>query len=191
MGKRNYLNEPKWGQRGKNATSVDALFRFRTEHGEIRLLLVEWKYAESYQSAKVERVSRNGTNRLQLYGPLLNQPDSPVQPDFASDELLVNPFYQLMRLQLLAHQMVKAGEMEATSASVLLITPRANGELNTAITCKPLAGVAKTIQEAWRRIVGDNRFHTIHTEDLLECIKAKTADRDWADYMTLRYGDMN
>lgn len=190
MGERNYLKEPRWGQRGKNATSVDSLFRIRHEDGEIRLLLVEWKYLESYQNAKVERVSKNGTDRLQLYSPLLSQPDSPVQPDFPLDELLVNPFYQLMRLQLLAREMERAGEMEATSASLLLIAPRANLELNTCITCKPLAGEGRTIQGTWLELVGDKRFSAIYTEDLLEVIRTRTTDRDWADYLTLRYGDM-
>lgn len=190
MGRENYLNEPKWGQRGKNATSVDALFRFKTKDGRIKLLLVEWKYTESYLRAKIERFSKNGTDRLQLYGPLLNRPDSPVRPHFSWDELLVNPFYQLMRLQLLAREMEKAGEMMASSASVLMITPRANEELNTTITCKPLAENGKTIQEVWRTLVGEEKFCAIHTENLLESIVANTADHNWADYLTWRYGGM-
>jgi len=73
IGLKNYLKEPGKRQRGKWVTNVDVLFRFRQNDNRIHLVLVEWKYTESYQKAKVNQFSRSGTDRLEIYGPLLTR----------------------------------------------------------------------------------------------------------------------
>lgn len=191
IGLKNYLKEPGGRVRGKYVTNVDALFRFRTKSGRIQLLLVEWKYKESYQEAKSTRYSSRGTDRLKIYAPFLSRSDCSICSTFSAESLFVDPFDQLMRLQLLAGAMELEREMGADDVAVVLIAPRANKELNETITCKPLAGQSSTIQLAWNSIVTPGKFHAIHTEDLLQAINSTTADRAWADYLTLRYGDMN
>lgn len=190
IGLKNYLKEPGVRQRGKYVTNVDIVMRFRQKDGKVHLVLVEWKYTESYTEATPNRFSERGTDRLKIYEPFLRLPECPVHVEVPVEELFVDPFYQLMRLQLLAKEMEREREMDADTTSVLVIAPKANKELNTGATCKPLAKCGGTIQDAWRGIVAENKFHSIYTEDLLERIKATCSDRDWVNYLACRYGDM-
>ncbi len=80
--------------RGARCTSVDAAFLHRTQDGVAELVLVEWKYTESYGPRKADPAK--DAVRLRRYGALLEAPDGPIRTGLLSFEELVNePLYQL------------------------------------------------------------------------------------------------
>ena len=53
------------------------------------------------------------------------------------DELLYDPFYQLMRLRLLADRMVRDRELGVSEAKVVVVVPRGNTVYRRRITSPP------------------------------------------------------
>ena len=133
IGLQNYLGEGmgRAGQRtrGANFTSADAAVMFERDDATRQIVLIEWKYTESYSPTPL-RFSVRGTDRIQTYRPLFIHPDCPLDrnavPHF--EDLFYEPFYQLMRQQLLAHEMEKAGELGASVVCVLHIAPAHNSD---------------------------------------------------------------
>ena len=75
------------------------------------------------------RISRYGTDRLDIYRPSLEAPGCQIALNGASKEaLFFDPFDQLMRQQLLCSAMEREGEMGADVVSLLHIVPAANRE---------------------------------------------------------------
>lgn len=94
--------------RGAHCTSVDAAFLHRALDGVIELVLLEWKYTESYRVRKPS--PDKDAVRLNRYGQAVNDPTGPIRGELLPFELLLDePFYQLVRQQLLAHALEKAG----------------------------------------------------------------------------------
>ena len=176
IGDRNYLGEKKaknaTRSRGANFTSADAVVRFRDLKGEVQVVLIEWKYTESYSPVNL-MVAKSGTNRLGIYEHLLRSTDSPIKlPRITSlESLFYEPFYQFMRQQLLAHEMEKAGELKANTVSVLHIAPVHNIDFKR-VTSSELKGAGKTAIDAWRTLVSEDIFKSIYTEELfnIECL---------------------
>ena len=131
IGVENYLGEkaPPNAKRtrGANFTSADAAVRFERNDGRQQIVLIEWKYTESYSPSWL-KFSRKGTDRTQIYRHLYLAQDCPLNkdliPDF--DSLFYEPFYQLMRQQFLTHEMEKAHELGADIVSLLHISPAHN-----------------------------------------------------------------
>ena len=117
IGERNYLGErvPHNGARtrGANVTSADAAVMLAHSTGERQIVLIEWKYTESYSSAPLA-VARSGTDRTAIYAPLYRRADFPLRKDLLAsfEALFYEPFYQLLRQQCLAHEMERAHELE-------------------------------------------------------------------------------
>ncbi len=113
------------------------------------------------------------------------------------DAFFFEPFYQLMRLQLLAQEM-EAGdlgrEMEADVVSVLHICPMANGEFREArnVTSPGLKQEfgSKGTLEIWKELMPDDKFVSISVEELLDTIRrqVQSFDSDWVSYLECRYG---
>ena len=103
VGTQNYLGERGWSlsSRGKNTTSLDALMVAERSAGGRSLIVVEWKFTESYVPDKPLAVSERGTSRVEIYRPLLDDPTCPIKAD-DHERLFYDPFYQLMRQTLLA-----------------------------------------------------------------------------------------
>jgi hypothetical protein len=189
IGERNYLKE-RWGSRGQNCTSVDVIFRFRTQTGKIHVVLAEWKYCEKDERAKYQHVSDRGTDRVANYRPQLELDGCQLALGKAQfEDLFFLPLYQLMRLQLLASAMEREHEMGADIVSVLHISPHANdGLMNPKLTCK--LAPATTVGEVWQTVVRPDRFKAVATEHLIPLPLASGADPPWADYVGKRYGAM-
>lgn len=111
-----YLNEEQRGRsltRGGNATSVDAVMKGRDTQGNIRLFLIEWKYTESYPSKREKKSGSRMDNRLWRYRSFFTRDGSPFtfcNSDVDStffEELLTEPYYQLMRQTLLGWKMTQ------------------------------------------------------------------------------------
>ncbi len=126
IGSKNYLGE-KLHTRGANSTSVDAVMLAELNNETRKLYFIEWKYVESYnKTSKAE--GESGKTRKNIYSPLLNQPDCPIKSSDI-EGLFTEPYYQLMRQTLLAHQMIKAREYQADSYLHIHVIPIDNKDL--------------------------------------------------------------
>jgi hypothetical protein len=192
IGVRDYLGETKRKgsdrTRGANFTSADFVFRFRRKDRKIQIVLGEWKYTEEYR-----RLDKGIEVRKQNYQYAFNREGGVFKRhdvDFY-DALFFDPFYQLMRLQLLAQEMEYGREMEADVVSVLHICPKAKREFRDRVTSPHLANIfaKKGTLEIWKKLVPQNNFMSISVEDLLHTIRqhAETSDEGWTNYLSTRY----
>jgi hypothetical protein len=194
IGRDNYLGEriPQNGKRtrGANCTSADAAVMFERSDGRREIVLIEWKYTESYGGASL-KISKSGTDRTVIYRALYERDDCPVDkhllPSF--DSLFYEPFYQFMRQQFLAHEMERARELDADIVTILHIAPSANTDFRN-VTSPELKPLGETAVGIWKRLVGSrNRFISISTEQLFGCLSASdyVGAQQWLDYVHLRY----
>lgn len=113
--------------RGAHNTSADAAIRYRTSAGGVEVALIEWKYTEEYLGSVLHGGDTTTALRRELYRPLFADPDGPLRTDLIPyEDLFVEPFYQLMRLQLLAWAMEQAHELGAEIVRLLVVAPSAN-----------------------------------------------------------------
>lgn len=167
--------------RGAHCTSVDAAFVHRTRAGERELVLVEWKYTESYRPREPE--PRRDAVRRARYGDALADPGGPVRHDLlAFEHLCQEPIYQLVRQQLLAHELEKAGVLGADRVRVVHVKPAANVGYQTSLT-PALRALGSTVSEVWRQLLR-------HTDRFVELASAVFLDPTVTstDYIA-RYGD--
>lgn len=200
IGKRDYLGEAKRKgmsrTRGANFTSADFTFRFRENNGRVHLVLGEWKYTEEY-GRSCKGSGSSGDVRKSNYIDFFIAPkgvfNANSDKDKLYDSLFYEPFYQLMRLQLLAQEMEghKDKEMDADVVSVLHICPEANNEFRNNVASDYLKGKlpGKGVLEIWKELVPSDKFMSISVEDLLDTImnQAESNSQDWADYLGTRY----
>lgn len=197
IGARNYLRERAGGRvardeertRGQGFTSLDFAFRFRRSDGLIQIVAGEWKYTENYTNGNDIRISRNGTDRLDIYRPSLEAPGCQIALNGVSKEaLFFDPFDQLMRQQLLCSAMECEGEMGADVVSLLHIVPAANREFLGRVTSPALRSVGADVHETWSRLVKQGRFAGIELEHALPLACRHAPEPEWAEYMRRRYG---
>lgn len=194
IGAQNYLGEKIAAggtrTRGANFTSSDAIVMFEKKDGKKQILLVEWKYTESYPGNNL-KYSKRGTDRTGIYRHLIEKPDCPVDvkhiPSF--DALFFEPFYQFMRQQLLANEMEKAHELGADTVSLLHICPAHNTDFRK-ITSPGLVDLGESALSVWKKLVRvDGRFISVQTEDLFgRFIQDQIPEMSaWGDYIRQRY----
>ena len=190
----NYLGERVRGQRtrGANSTSLDFAFRFCRSDRRTQIVAGEWKYTESYGVGRNKQISRNGTDRLEIYRRALENPIRQIKRGrLAPEVLFFDPFDQLMRQQLLCSFMEGKREMKAHIVSLLHVAPKANRELMARVTSPALQSYGSDIHEVWGKLVKSGRFCGKSVEeDLLPLVLRYAPDAQWADYMQLRYGGM-
>ncbi len=190
IGRADYLNEAgKSGARtrGANATSADAIVRFEHE-GRTEALLIESKYTESYGAP----IPPKGNDvRLARYKDLAFAPDGPVRGDLGLSvpDFFWEPFYQLLRQQMLAFRMQAAREDGAERVRVLHISPAGNRALH-AVTAPALRRFGDDAFEVFRSLtVCPDDFVSRTVEQVFGPALAG-ADGDarlWADYLLERY----
>ena len=116
--------------RGAHNTSVDAFLVADTAAGRRRAYLLEWKYVERYLSGspKFKGEGRPGDTRRLRYTGLFQASHSSFNPAVVPDldDFLYEPFYQVMRLRLLADRMVQEKELEVDEAKVVVVAPEDN-----------------------------------------------------------------
>ena len=178
------------GTRGAGFTSLDFCVRFRRSDGRIQLVAGEWKYTEHYGKDSDLRYSRAGTDRLGIYREHLERPDCQVAGNASVESLFFDPFYQLMRQQLLCTAMERCGEMEAEIVSLLHVAPRANKELMTRVASTALESIGSDIHAIWAALVRPRRFRGVATEALLPLVRANAPASRSGEYLQLRYGAM-
>lgn len=126
IGPTDYFNEASSAGRvrGAHCTSVDAAFLHRTRDGLVELVLLEWKYTESYRARPAEP-ARDQT-RWQRYGAAWSDARGPILPALPFDQILQEPFYQLVRQHLLAHALEKDRAHGADRVRVVHVSPADN-----------------------------------------------------------------
>ena len=189
IGRTDYLNEggdQSRRTRGSNCTSADAIVRFRHD-GCNEALLIEWKYTESYGPPIA---SRGNPTRIRRYEHLAFAPEGPIRSDLglALENFFYEPFYQLLRQQMLAFRMQRAREDGADRVRVLHIAPPANLTLRT-VTSPALRRLGDDAFAVFRSLlVRPEDFISRSTDALFRpLILDPQGANDWATYLARRY----
>jgi hypothetical protein len=175
---------------GANFTSADAAVLFARSDNKRQILLIEWKYTESYGRTSL-KIASSGIDRTTIYQPLLDRMDCPLELSALPgiDTLFYMPFDQLMRQQLLAHEMECAHELAADIVSVLHIAPMHNRDFRR-ITSPALSKPGKSAIEVWQRLLRKpDRFVSVSTEEMFGpfVVDDLAALNSWRQYITTRY----
>lgn len=183
--------------RGANQTSVDALLVAETRSGR-RAYLFEWKYCEEYRYPTDKGLGQSGETRRTRYRPLYERSDSSFKQDIRFDEFLFEPYYQILRLLLLADRMRSSGvtpSLPIHDARVVAVCPAANLEYRQAVRRTPLGRrfpSLNTVEEIVRATMKTpESFAVVAPEDITAMLRVSTMAarlRPWRDYHQLRYG---
>jgi hypothetical protein len=153
IGPTDFFGEAPDGERtrGARCTSVDAAFLHRTREGLTELVLLEWKYTESYRPRPPE--PERDAIRWQRYGAALSAPDGPgPQRRARLLDLLDEPFYQLVRQQLLASELEKARVGGADRVRVVHVLPKRNTAYRQSLRPAHRA-IGASVGEVWQRLL--------------------------------------
>jgi len=205
-----WLGEPSGGKRGQNRTSVDAAIRWHDTEGHSRLTLVEWKYTEKqfgtcggfasdgnmhkdrcrHRAAGTELpwtcylAGAQNDRTKRRYWEHLGSADIEVSRYDGDLCPFSGPFYQLMRLQLLAAYCAQEKAEKVDVAAV-------HFQGNTAIEEPPkeLEGIGSSVTEAWQRLlIRPDAFRVCTAESLAAGVGSSGAFPDLASYLGQRYG---
>ena len=152
IGPTDYFDEAPAGVRvrGARCTSVDAAFLHRTRDGVVELVLLEWKYTESYR-ARPDEPAKDLT-RWERYGAAWSDPDGPILPALPFEQVLQEPIYQLVRQQLLAHSLEKDRAHGADRVRVVHVSPPENLAYQQSLQASHRA-LGETVSEVWSRLL--------------------------------------
>jgi hypothetical protein len=140
--------------RGSMSTSADAAFRYRTPDGGIELALVEWKYTEDYRERELSP-DRRGV-REQRYAGLWADPQSPLRHGVIPyEDLFVEPFYQLMRQQLMAWRLTESAELGAARVRVVHVAPGDNDGFAASLNRDSHRAAGDDVLTVWRSMLKD------------------------------------
>lgn len=190
-GERNYLGELGTRRRGQYATSADIFLAYRDADGDRHGVLVESKYTEVYQPDRWKRWSSKGTDRAAIYRPHFSRSDSPflVESGVELQDLMIEPFDQMLRQQLLAAAMESEREFELRTVTCLQVAPAANEGFRSGITAPRLAGRGATVAESWSSLLrAPSRFKSTTYEELFRATRGSAETASWREYLAARYG---
>ena len=185
------LEGPSVKSRGANSTSVDAFMVAETPAGR-RAYLMEWKYVEEYRTED-KGAGRSGETRRRRYAHLYEESPS-FNRKVPFDAWLFEPFYQILRLRLLADRMVRNRELGVTEAKVVIVVPEGNRAYRERVTSPWFA--RESSGKAVSDIVRTTLFHPDQTyssaapASLAEVVRRQCdeATASWSDYQRKRYG---
>jgi hypothetical protein len=185
-----YLGEAdgKIPPRGALATASDAAVAFIGPDYRRELLLIEWKYSEEYRHHRLSPDPKG--KRHSRYGDRTFAPDGPIRADLnlQFSDFLREPFYQLLRQQLLAWQVERGTDFDRVR--VLHLSPTGNRALHhvTSPAFRELGGVQQTDALAAFRstLVDPETFLQWSTETVFACL-AEWEDVDWFGALAERY----
>ena len=152
VGPTDFFGEAPGGERvrGAHCTSVDAAFLHRLPDGRTELVLVEWKYTESYRKRSPEP-DRDRVRRKRYLEAVMD-PDGPIDGSLLPFELLLDePLYQLVRQQLLAHALEKTGVADRVRL-VHVLSPL-NREYQRSLHRPQQRALGDTVSAVWRRLL--------------------------------------
>ena len=155
IGPVDYFNEGngKPRRRGTRCTSVDAAFRYLTRQGEVELALLEWKYTESYPSLRKPQPKADAT-RSSRYQAHYEDDSGPLRSELLDFPFLLDePFYQLMRQQLLAHQLETHHAEDAAAVRVIHVLSPSNLAYQRSLARDEHRALGSTVDEVWHRLL--------------------------------------
>jgi Restriction Endonuclease associating with ARP len=194
IGQKDYLGEKKPNKarrtRGALSTSADAAVMFSRMDGKKQIVLIEWKYTESYYPTWL-KTAPSGTERAKIYAHLYEADDCPITKELipSFDSLFYEPFYQLMRQQFLANEMEKAHEKGADIVSLLHVSPAHNQDFMR-VTSPDLRGLGSSPTRVWQKLViKPDRFAGVYSENLFGNFNVGDFPEleEWWRYITMRY----
>ena len=190
-----YFNEArKDGKRtrGSNSTSVDAAVRYRIA-GELHLLLIEWKYTESYDNkTRTPKSLKGDPTRIDRYHNLWQRPHGPVRPglDVELTDFFLEPWYQLLRQQMTAYHAETDPLSGFDRVALLHISPKENSDLRRAKG--GLARFGEDLFEAFGSMIHPafrDRFISVDTSFAFGCVR-NWPEPTWTEYLAERYPDL-
>lgn len=155
IGPSDYFNEGAGNPRvrGTMCTSVDAAFLYRTRTGVTELALVEWKYTEKYTTARKPNPGYDKT-RIKRYGADYHDPSGPLRAELLDIEwMLDEPFYQLMRQQLLAWRLERDRAEGADVVRVLHVLPPDNQAYQESLVRSEHRDLGVNVDEVWSKLL--------------------------------------
>ena len=184
------------GTRGANTTSVDALMVGVTSTGVRRAYLFEWKHVEEYIGAEYLGEGKSGDTRRCRYSELYADPGSRFSGQVPMEELFYEPFYQIMRLGLLADKMVRDKEFGVTEAKVVVVCPEGNIAYRGTITSPALKArfpsASTTVEQAIQFALRTPACFTMTSPEALVAAvrQSQGAEKlsEWLGYQRERYG---
>ena len=193
IGDNDYLNETDSNgnrRRGANATAADAAVKFQTPDGKIHLVLIEWKYTESYGAPLSGGRSANAT-RIERYLRKAFSPNGPIR-DIGGLELtdfFWEPFYQLLRQQMLAWHLENDPRSGIDRARVLHISPSLNSALHK-VTSPRLRSFGDDAFEVFQTLLVDpSAFVGMTIEDSFAPL-ATWSEAAWFPALLERYSSL-
>jgi hypothetical protein len=183
--------------RGANQTSLDALLVARTASGR-RAYLVEWKYCEEYLRPDDKGVGPAGNTRRTRYRHLYASPSSSFNGALPFDDLLCEPFYQLMRMLLLGDRMLVEGVTESLQVDdvrVIVVCPTANQDYRIVVPTTRLGRSCQhgtSVLDVMRLGLKEpRRLDVVAQDELVARLRASALAPElepWLEYHALRYG---
>jgi hypothetical protein len=189
-GDTDYLNESNDGaprKRGANATAADAAVLFRDGQNRTQLLLIEWKYTESYGPPLDPK---GNATRRKRYQDIFLQPNGPIRADAGVklDDFFFEPFYQMLRQQMLAWH-TQASDPQIDRARVLHLSPSGNRPLHR-VTSRGLRRCGDDAFDVFRSLlVNPEDFVSISIEDAFGPLAA-WPEADWYPWLRNRYSSL-
>ncbi|QHD69733.1 hypothetical protein GS397_23650 [Sphingobium yanoikuyae] len=186
-----YLNEAgKDGKRsrGSNSTSVDAAIRYRLGEQQ-HLLLVEWKYTESYPSKRDPKSLAGDPTRLARYHNIWQRPHGPIRADLAVrlEDFFLEPWYQLLRQQMTAYHAETDPLGAFDRVTLLHISPKENLALRRAKG--ELARYGEDVFDVFQKMIEPafaDRFVSVDTAKAFECLLTMP-EANWSPWLAQRY----
>ena len=185
------LEGPSVKSRGANSTSVDAFMVAETPGGR-RAYLMEWKYVEEYRTED-KGAGRSGETRRRRYAHLYKESPS-FNDKVPFDAWLFEPFYQILRLRLLADRMVRDRELGVSEAKVVVVVPKGNRAYRGRVTSPPLAmafpgrSVSGIVAETL--VHPDRAYVSVSQMNLAIAVRRRCGDvaGAWGEFHRNRYG---
>ena len=185
------LEGPGVKSRGANSTSVDAFMVAETPAGR-RAYLMEWKYVEEYRTEDKGR-GRQGETRRRRYAHLYEKSPS-FNGKVPFDAWLFEPFYQILRLRLLADRKVRNHELGVSEAKVMVVVPEGNRAYRDRVTSPwlarkfPSGTVSDIVQETF--VQPDRAYATVPQSALAGIVRSQCGHHveSWDRYHRDRYG---
>ena len=185
------LEGPAVKSRGANSTSVDAFMVAETPGGR-RAYLMEWKYVEEYQTEDKGQ-GRSGQTRRSRYAHLYAESPS-FNGKAPFDAWLFEPFYQILRLRLLADRMVRKQELGVTDAKVIVVVPEENRAYRERVTSPwfrseyPDGIVSDIVRQTF--VHPQRAYASVSPPPLAESVRERCGATvtTWSCYQRERYG---
>jgi len=183
--------------RGANQTSIDAFMVARIPQGH-RAYVLEWKYTEEYLNPEDKGQGSSGNTRRTRYQHLFQQPGSSFNRTATLENYFFEPFYQIMRLLLLADRMRServTPDLPVDGAKVIVVCPAANYEYRRVVKSTPLGRLFPTlyaVEDVVRATLNDETsFSVVAPEEIIGKLRKSELRVDlqeWLDYHATRYG---